>query len=383
MGLPNLKEIALGVTLGLNNRQPLARMNQSSDDVSGAWLRVADNIDINHDGYVRRRSGFAQAKTGQWRDLWADANDAYAVVDGTLCRVDMTTLDAMPISPAVAISGKVSYARFPDGFVYASDGKSRWRLDGSTLRQWITPAPNPEPTASVSGGGSLQAGQYQVCFTSVGADGESTPTEPIALTVQDGGAINFTGVNPDTVIYATSKDGTVFNEVQAGVYSVESNDGAACPTQGMAEMPAGHSVTHYRGSMLVASGRFLYVSEPYRYGMCDMTRGFVPFPADITVIAPCDDGVFICADKTYWIAGDLFDSSPVVVAQIGALRNSLHMDNEASTAYWQTKNGLAVAGRGGALAFPQDAALQFDDAANGMTWKRQQDGQTHIISQRT
>lgn len=279
-----MKEINIGQPLGLNNRQPLARMNQATDAGAGAWLRTAENIDLHHDGYIQRRDGFAPAKTGNWSDLWADELGAYAVVDGQLCSLDMQTLAQEPVVGA-APQSRMSYCRLPDGAVYASDGFSLWRLDGAT-----------------------------------------------AETLQG--------------------------------------------------MPAGTSVAHYRGQLLVASSTFLYISEPYQYNTHKPHRGFIPFPEPITVVAPCEDGVFVCADKTYWLGGDLFEGAPVTLAQFGALKNSLVLDNEQALAYWQSIKGLTIGGAGGSLKFPQETALDFEPAASGTTWLRERGGQKHLIAER-
>lgn len=45
----------------------------------------------------------------------------------------------------------------------------------------------------------------------------------------------------------------------------------------LSSMPAGHSLAHYKGSLLVARGSWLYISEAYRYGLFNLGRGFIPF----------------------------------------------------------------------------------------------------------
>ena len=72
----------------------------------------------------------------------------------------------------------------------------------------------------------------------------------------------------------------------------------------------------------MARGRWLYVSEPYRYGLYNARRGFIPFPSEITVVQPCEDGVYVCADKTYWLPGDPLATTPVVLLPYGALLGS-------------------------------------------------------------
>lgn len=183
---------------------------------------------------------------------------------------------------------------------------------------------------------------------------------------------------PDNLVYAS--DG----------YSLWVLDGASSSLlsafnpdeEGQAAMPAGSCLAHYRGQLLVASGTFLYISEPFQYNTRKLHRGFIPFPAPITVIAPCEDGVFICADKTYWLGGDLLEGAPVVVSLLSALKNSLVLDNERAVAYWQSQKGLVIGTAGGQIKFPQDEALDFEPAKAGVTWLRERDGQKYVIAAR-
>lgn len=285
------KEIQIGTPLGLNNRQPLSRMTQATDGGNGAWLRTAENIDLHDDGYIQRREGFTPAQSGAWSDLWADDKGAYAVVDGVLSAVDMETLAETPIYGAIP-QGDMSYARLPDGAVYASDGLSMWVLLGAMAA--------PMPPA----------------------------------------------------------------------------------TEGDSDMPAGQCLAHYRGQLLVASGNFLYISEPYRYSSHKPHRGFIPFPEPITIVAPCEDGVFVVADKTYWLGGDLVDGAIVTVAQLRALKNTLVLDNERTAAYWQSEKGIVIGTPSGQVKLPQEDAIDFEPAASGATWIQEREGQKYLIATR-
>lgn len=369
-----------GRLLGLNNRLALSRMTVASPSGAGAYLRVADNVDLSGDGFIRRRKGFALSASGRFHSLWADELGAYAVADGDLVRIDSKTL-----ARAVVVLGvgetPVSYARLPDGMVYWSNGLRIGRIDGATARAAVTAAPNPEPTAVPTAGGLLP-GRYQVCFTALGPDGESASTIPQDVILPTGGGIAFSGLAPSTRIYATSPDGAVFNEIAHGDYLSPGNVGAACSTLMLAPMPAGAALAHCRGSLLVACGRFLHISEPYRYGLTDPGRGFIPFPDDISLVQPCEDGLYVCADRTYWLPGDPLNTAPTVVLPFGGLPGSAAFDPRAQVAYWQSPRGVVVARPGGQVEVPQDAMLTFSKAASGATMIREQSGDVHIVAAR-
>lgn len=365
------KEVNIGTLLGLNNRLPDARMSSATDSGNAQWLRVAQNVDLGAGGYLRRRLGFALQAAGHWHSIWADSQDAYAVVDGDLCRIDPDSLAPTVLVPAVG-ERRMSFARLPDGLVYWTNGVQLGRLAGAVARSAVTERPNPKPTISVVAGG-LGAGVYQVCFTRLGVDGESASTEPESFALGDGQGLAFTGLEPDMLVYATGVDGEVFNQI---------DNGAECATLMLGEMPAGQALSHYRGSLLVARGNFLYISEPYRYGLFNPSRGFIPFPTEITAVAPCEDGVYVCADKTYWLPADPRNTSPTVVLPFGALDGAVVFDDEAVAVYWQTSKGLAVGKPSGAVSLPQDKTLRFDAADSGVTWLRQSDGDKHLVTTR-
>lgn len=375
------RDVAMGHVLGLNNRLHITRMESVLPNrATATWLRVANNIDLTGDGFIRRRQGYSRALAGQWHSLWADALNAYGVRNGDLVRIDHRSLDVATVVAGVG-SGPVSYARLPDGMVYWTNAMRIGRLDNAVARELSTPAPNPVPVALPTTGG-LPPGRYQVCFTRSGVDGESASTEPQEVVLAGGGGIAFAGLAADTHIYATGPDGEVFNEIALGDYLSLGNSGSPCDPFMHALMPSGQALAHYRGSLLVASGQWLYISEPYRYGLHNARRGFIPFPAPISIVQPCEDGVYVCADKTYWIPGDPLATQPQVVLPYGALPGSAAFSERDQTAYWQSGRGAVIAKPGGLVDAPQDEALIFQPAESGFTWLREQLGDTHLITTR-
>lgn len=378
------RTVAISQLLGLNNRLAPTRMETVLPSrATAAWLKSASNVDLTADGFLRSRRGFVQASAGVFHSLWddpLDARDAYVVKNGDLIHLDQRTLAQTVAVPAVG-QARVSYARLPDGLVYWTNGTQIGRLQGATPRALVTPAPNPVPVAAATAGG-LPPGRYQVCFTALGVDGESASTEPQQISLPSGGGIAFSGLATNTRAYATGPDGEVFNEIALGDYLSLGNQGAQLATLMLAAMPAGRAIAHYRGSLLVARGPYLYLSQPYRYGLLHAGRGFIPFPADISVIQPCEDGLYVCADKTYWIPGDPLNTQPVVVLPYGALPGSAAFDPKEQTAYWQGAQGVVVAKPGGQVSVPQDEALIFTAAGSGATQLRERDGERHVIAAR-
>ena len=375
------REVSFRKIVGLNNRLPITRMTVTLPDRSkGVHLLVADNIDVTDSGLIRRREGFSLALGGAWHSVWGDAHGAYGVRNGDLVRIESGAASSTVVVASVG-DAPVSFVRPPDGFVYWSNGARIGRLDGTVATPAVSPAPNPVPVVTATAGG-LPAGRYQVCFTAFGANGESRSTEPVQIELPENGGLSFSGLTTETLIYATGPDGEVFNEIPHGDYVSLDNFGASCQTFMLGDMPPGQALAHYRGSLLVARGKFLYISEPYRYGLYNPRRGFIPLPAEISIVQPCEDGVYVCADKTYWIPGDPLNTAPIVVLPYGALPGSTAFDIETQTAYWQGPNGVVIGRPGGNVTVPQDAALIFGPAESGSTLLRLQRGEKHLITAR-
>lgn len=373
--------------IGVNNRLPLTQLDVPTPrDSTPVWMASAINVDLSGNSYLRRRRGFSLAVAGDWSSLWSDGADAYGVrtdeTESNIYRLEAAgaTVTTTLVAPS-QFKAAVHYVRMPDGFVYVSDGATVGRITGSVYESLNMSAPNPVPVASVTAGG-LPKGRYQVFFTTALGGGESCGSPALVIDVPENGGITFSGLTPDTNIYATGADGEIFNKIPLGDYLSLSNDGPECPTFMLQALPAGHSLCHYKGSMLAAVGRWLYISEPYRYGAYNPGRGFIPFPEDITVVVPCENGVYVCADKTYWLPGDPLDTEPKVALPYGALAGSAAFDEDEVAAFWQTKNGVIHGKPDGVVVAVQDEALEFRDAVLGHSWVREQDGDKHLVTTR-
>ncbi|MNL02650.1 hypothetical protein D3C87_1231640 [compost metagenome] len=377
-----MRTVKLGsLAPGLNNRLEWTRLGRTLPDRSKAtYLYAADNVDLSANSYLRRRRGFMGAITGDCHSVWGDGGEGYAVIDRVLSHLEPVALGQTPLIadlPPVALA----YARAPDGWVYWSNGQQIGRLQGVQARPHITPTPSPAPTAAATAG-ALPAGRYQVAFTADGQDGESAATVPVVVDLPDGGGIAFSGMAAGMRVYATGPNGEIFNEVQGGAFLSLTNLGARAATILLAPMPPGRALAIYGGSLLVAVGNTVCVSEPYRYGLMNPSRGYIPFPAPVTVVQPCEDGVYVAADKTYWLAGDILDTTAATVLPFGALRGSSGFSPEQQFAWWQSPQGLVIAQPGGQVTTPQSDALAFGDAASGASWYRERDGMRHIVAAR-
>lgn len=377
---------------GVNNRLPPTQLARTLPDRSKAtFLSAGENIDLTGRDSIKRRRGITLELSGAAaHSVWGDETEGYCAIGNDLLHLEPSDAGLTPTSvlsdlPELAT---ISYERMPDGDVVWSNGQRIGRLRGASALPLATARPAVVPTVSAIAG-SLPAGRYQLAFTELGPLGESGSTPPVALTLPENGGLRIAGLGASTMVYMTGPNGSVFNGTFAdgGDIVALANNGPVLRSLLLADMPAGSTVRHYKGSLLVAAGSALLISEPYYYGLYSPSKGYIPFPAPITVVQPCETGVFVCADRTYWLAGGLLDTAPAVVLPYGGLQGSSGAvrtpDGQGTQqAFWLSPRGLVIGTPDGSATNVQESALKFGKARAGATLFREQDGANHILCAR-
>lgn len=368
---------------GMDNRRPEFKMRGSRED-GGDFLRSAANADISSQGTVKRRQGYTQVLAGtDCHSFWADAGDAF-VVDGTTLK-RLTNLQGTPAATTVRsdlTAGRtMSFARTPTGIFY-TNGQVLGRLSPDSP----TAAPvglTTAPTISAIPG-SLGDARYGICFTRrdyLGAESEATL--PVFVDLPASSGLRITGLPgdaADTSIYMTEPNGSVFMRVgltQAASADivVAPNLGARCATFMTARMPPGDIVRHHYGRLLVAAGSVLFYSETYMLGLYRPTKGFIQFPAKITVIEPTSGGVWVCADQTYWFAGlDIATASADARLPYGGVANSGGQVPNGNDAFWLSPRGLVRGTQDGVVKNLQEAHVATPAATFAASFFREREG---------
>ncbi|QOF76068.1 hypothetical protein [Variovorax sp. 38R] len=376
------KPVSLGTFLGVNNRREAARLQvRLPGNVQATYLRAAENVDVDG-GFMRRRRGISAALTPRAHSIWGDgADDGYAVVDGALVRL---ALDGDELQQQALLAGftsaPVSFERMPTGAVVWSDGQRLGAIRNGAPGELVPEAPNPVPVVNVVAG-ALPAGRYLLAFTRVTSAGESAATQPAQLDLADGSGFVITGMDAATQVYMSGPNGDILTAVAGDTILSLTNTGPRCETLLLERMPAGQIVRHYNSSLLVARGNMLCRSEPYRYGLWRPGKSFILFPAPITVMEPCVGGVFVCADRTYWLAGDLDATAMQPVLPYGGVAGSgtrCGTDDNVRV-FWVSPHGLVMGTPDGAAKAVQEKDLTFSGAARAATLYREGQGIAQAI----
>jgi len=212
--------------------------------------------------------------------------------------------------------GRVAYEDIK-GDIYFTDGNVTGIYSNDTLLPMGIPVPALNPVL-VSSTGILPAGRYGVIFTSVDSAGlESGATFAEYIDLPEDSAIVVTGIPATSAdaaylnVYATRDNGSTFykhsaaNFGDASITIAAQPSGVICRTQFMDKMPAGHMLAFHQNRLYVAVDNIIYYSEPYNYGITDISKNFIMLPSRVTLMAPEPQGLFVSAkdDKTYYVSG--------------------------------------------------------------------------------
>jgi hypothetical protein len=377
---------------GLNNRRPPDQLEEKlRDGTPATFLREAVNCDISAKGTIRRRHGYAQAAAGVVHSVWGDGQaQGYAVIDGVLSGVKVSPTGQPMITPITFVGHRrVSYSRGAQGEVYWSNGGLSGRLVGEINTPASTTTP-PTPTLEITGG-ALPAGRYLLAFTRTGPAGESAATPPIAVDVPVNSGIQLLGCMSGTEVFMSGPNGEVMQHVGTAwgptfTIALPPTAGRQCETLGLAPMPPGTIVRHALGRLVVASGAMLVFSEPYRYGLTNPAENYIPFSAPITVVAPTPNGLYVCAEETYWIPS-LPPADIATKLPFGALAHSdVALDAQSEDGRycaWMSPRGAVTGTVSGEVTLLQDDDLNFSGAERGAVMLRRHLGDRSLVITRS
>lgn len=385
--------------LGLDNRRPDFRLRTKD----GALLRAAANVDISDGNTAKRRKGTTLTHAGSLcHSLWENQATGlgYYVDGGSLYQLATPQLgDPVRTLLASGIGTRpLSYAAF-DSEVVFSDGSLLRTIVNGAVRSFGMPVPAETPYADSHGvnSGSLPAGRYLFCWAYRNEWNELSGTSDLSrvetfkndsITVTAPRApwpadavelvLYMSPVNTDALYCVGSfraHDGSfsIFSTPQFSAHQVT--------TFGLVALPPGRILRFWGGRLYSANGDTLWFSRPYSPALCSPARDYLQFDAPITVLEACDSGLFIVADKTYWLNGDPENATLTtvnhnrgVLGSGGSFRSS-----GVEKCFWMSDHGLVV-GTAGAVELAQDEHVFMPLAAAGASLFRESDGTRQVMA---
>lgn len=378
-----MKTQPLGPFLGINNRLPDFALTTEN----GRWLREAENVDITNAGNVVRRmaASLVQAMTSPhslFENFLVRASSLYAI---TLPSYTETLVKLL------ASNGPMSYCKF-NGDTYYSNGTDSGRIAANgTWYPWALPTPSAPTCSDI--GGALFDGAYQVAVsylnndtgeesgvsasTSVASTGGVRVTLPAATAGATHINVYLSATNGEVLfLYSSYVTGTATADLTADATGREANQRFEAP------LPAGTKLFVHNGRLCSSSGKNLFYSLPYRPGYYLPAENRIPFPDDISIAVSNQGGVYLSADKTYFISCQDLGSVDVVrdVLPYGSVTGTEFEHPSKPIVGWFGANGIVLADTQGQVTEIMSDAVDVVAQSSGISTVFQSRGYMRVVS---
>lgn len=368
---------------GMNNRLP-------AKSLPDTLLRNAVNVEIDNAGRVRSRPGMTAVYNGAGlHSGFSCSVGTFFVESGVLKRLNDDDTATVVRSGVV---GTVAYCEAPDSTgshaVYCSDESATWVVHSDfSVTTWGVVVPTA-PTLNRASG-NLPSGVYTLYLVSVKGGIESGASPTATITVTDSSAITIEPTSALSIdsyrVYMTTANGVAFyyagTFTPGGFVTISTHTGSSREQspQFYTPAPTGTIIRFYHGRMFVVSGQVVYYSAPYQAGRFSLSEQYLYFPSDVTVVEPVDDGLWIVADKTYFLAGADPDQAALkFIVHDTAVPGTSVVD--AGVAYWMSSSGAFMGSAGGQYEFLQVDNVAVNPGDYGASVFVEKNGQRQFLS---
>lgn len=357
---------------GINN---IARPNRLPD---GA-VRDLVNLNPGAGGILTLRAGYEKVADCTDCRFAAGVNGRVVLVDDgrVLAFENGATRQIGTVTAGADVAGIVH-----NGELFLSTRVESLRTDGDTVRPWGIPAP-AFTVEVVPGAGSL-SGLHRVAVTAV-QDGVESGTDSMLVVVPPGSALRVVSGDPRALrLYASAVNGeTLYYQgpLIGGAMALGgvSDHTETLTTDGLLPMPPCDEYVSHRGVIVGRLGRYVFLSEPMQPHLMHPIRGFLQYPADVTVLASSDAGLYIAADKTYLVTG-AETSAPQQrkLLEVGGVAGTA-VTLPDGRAMWFTPYGPAVTAEGGVQLLTKETYAP-DVASTGAAGVVDHDGNQMVVT---
>lgn len=337
----------------------------------------AVNMDFTVGGKAELRTGFSKVRDcSNARAIYASGDDGILVIDSNSVfhikdgiETALATISAGPVS-AVSYNAKIYLNTLAESIVI-DQGVTKWALS--------------QPQFDVSlVAGTMPAGIYKVAVTEL-HDGIESGCIPATINVGAGQAISVTTYSAGNCrLYSSVANGqTLYHQGSATIQnkiSVPVDDTARLETAMLSSLPFCNMLTSHNAMIVGARGRFLYHTRPMTPHLHNPESDYIQYAEDITIIAAVAGGIYVCADKTYFVSG--LGSQEVnqrLVHEFGAITGTaVKLPSGAVT--WFSKYGQVIAGPDGAVELVNRASYSPDTAKDGAAGLLEHNGNQMIVT---
>ena len=310
-------------------------------------VRDSVNVDpLNSGGYAVRASPDKRYEATNMRGCLAVGN-VLLIADGeSLVHYDTQT-DSAQVIRSIAGSGLFVGDVLNEELFFCTENENL-RFHAGSLRRWGVQDVLNQPVPSIVTG-SLRPGVYQLAMTWFDGRDEGGTAGAIQIEVAANQAITVTlpsraGHTPR--LYVSQPGGsTLYLQCEgAGGYVVNRVDDstARLETMHMRAPRPGSIVTQHNGVLAIADRSYLWVTTPLRPHLQRPMSGFFQFAAPIGFVISADGGLYVSADKTYFISGVESDAPAIQTVFDYASVAGTAVKSPDDKAVWMTRYGVAI-----------------------------------------
>ena len=322
----------------------------------------AVNMDFTVGGKAELRTGFSKVRDcSNARAIFDMGSNGLALVDGEdLIRVDQSGSETFI---AKLSAGHVA-ATLHNNLLYLNTAIESIVV-GETVEQWSVEPPAFDVSLT---SGNMAVGLYKVAVTKL-ANGKESGCIPAVISVGQGQSIVVSSAGSGNRLYCSVANGqTLYYQGTASHSNYIANpvdDTERLETDMLQPFPFCEILDSHKGLIVGARGRFLFYSMPLQPHLFNPEVNYIQFSCDIELIASVADGVYVCADKTYFISSIGSDNlSQRVVLDFGAVKGTaVKLPNK--TVAWFSKYGQVMAGPEGITELINKASYSPETASDG------------------
>lgn len=378
-----MKTTPIGPFLGINNRLPDYALRKNTATVSGNYLSVAENVDIDNAGRLRRREAddLVQAMTAP-HSMFGE----YLVRASAMYQV---TFEPYTETLVKTLSSNARMSWHEEGLdLFYSNGTDSGRISQGQFYALGMATPAAPTVSSIAG--TMLAGTYQVAVSfynnTTGEEGGVSPSNNPELVSAGGLRVTLPSAPASAThinVYVSTVNGSV--PMLSGSYAAGTTyaDFTATPaamreanTRFEAPLPAGR-LFFSNGRLCSFKDNIVYIGQPYRYGYYDIVSGWAQFKDDVTVCVANQLGTYVATTaNTYWVPGDLGNVQDTLREPFpfGAVLGTEWRHPATSDVGWFSENGFIVANTQGE-AVPVtfdvlDVEVVPDEGCSNVRWTK-------------
>ena len=379
----------LGPFAGLNNRLPDYALGATK--AHGAYLSAAENVDLDNSGHLRlRRAGALVQALSAPHSLSPDG--AYLVRGGILYTITLPTYSETLVK-VLSNDSPVSWVEL-NGDLYYSNGVDCGRIHSGVHSPMAFTTPDAPTTSEVAG--SLFAGAYQVAVSYaryvdgvlVEEGGVSASSNP--QVTLGGLRVTLPAPTPYAThanVYVSTVNGSVpllqaavllsLGHVDITMHTLgrESNQRYEDP------LPAG-KLFLFNGCLCSFDGSNVYEGSPFRPGYYLPAEGRIPFPDTVSNVVPAQNGVYVVADKTYWLSGPRMTTTEMIqdVLPYGGVPGTAFVVPQKSLYGWFGDKGFVLGGPQGEVQAVMTETVDVTLPVSGVSAVFEDRGYRRVVS---